>query len=427
MKFVILALMAPNCCFTRRQRGRKRKLLNVLASGTSLALAAAATAQYEDSFFDRIEVTPSVTASLTYDTNVTGQRYEAEDFMIMGQANVGLVQPYRHVRLGVEITAVAAKFLDYGTLDYEDIYLGWIIDTSESAGTRRLRYTVGFDIQEDTGTNDALQGRVRERDYRGNARVSYLLSRQTSIGAGFTYNKRDPRGEVLRYEPAIDDFVEGNPAVGSERFGYSTYIDWEQSRRLSYRLTGTYSKTEFDSDFRADTDTYGANLGVNGQLTAKITGNLSAGLQRRERDGESTSTTPTFTAGLNWAMNERTSARISATKRFEALLDGSDSDRTSISISANRRLSQRMSFFTGLDWTYTDYETVRSDSSDEDDIEFIDRDRKTSRITATAGLSRTVGTWGTARASISWSDYHSDYGTGDYDRFRATLALTAHF
>lgn len=421
----MLGTMLRTCCF--RTGTSRRSLLPSIFTAGALAFATTAKAQYEENFWDRIEVTPSVTGSVTYDTNVGGRSAEAEDVMLMASGNVGLIHPFRYARLGVDITAVAARFMEYDSLDYEDIYLGWIIDTSESAGTRRLRYSVGFDVQEDTGTNDALQGRVKERSYRANGSISYLLSRQTSVGVSANWNKRDPRGSVLRYEPAIDDFVETRSAVGSERTGYSAFADWEQSRRLSWRLSANYSETEFDEERfgRGDFETYGADLRVRGELTSKLSGTLSAGVDRRKRDDGDETTSPTFSAGLNYNINERTSANLTATKRFSAALDGSDSDQTNLSLNLQRSLSYRMSLVTGLSWVYSDFEGIVIEGEDPDD--YRTRGRHTSRLTGTVGLSRAIGTWGSGQLSVSWTEYNSNYGTGDYDRLRMTLALTARF
>jgi hypothetical protein len=375
-------------------------------------------------------------ASVTYDSNIAGNRSEASDTILRGDVTFAVDRRLPYARLGVELTGVAAQYLDQDQFSYQDAYLNWIIDAGEEMGGRRLRYSVDFSLRRDTRTTEEVQGQVTEQLISAGGEISYRVSRLLSVGGSIRYSDRDPKGEVRRFSEDLT-LIRANDTFGSSTMTYSLFGSWVQSENLQYRLTA--SRRTIDSDrVTQEGDVDSLTLSVIGQISPKLSGSLSAGVESRsfDLDTEATErdqTSPTFSASLSYRIDELSTLSLSGSRRFGTSINGSNSESTQVRLAYTRRLSRLLSFNASVSLSRVEYEFSSDfpvfDPEDPDAVEFIvvKRVTQSDSTQVSAGLTRQLTEDSVLDFDLNWTDYDSEFRLGQSSRLRATLAYSLSF
>lgn len=413
-------LRSPLSCRTERSPAAFR---SVVALALTSLLPSTLDAQYE-SFWQTFNIKKDARVSLIYDSNIGNRQSGLSDTIATGTVTASIDRQFRYFTLGGEIYGVVARYFDYDQLNYENLTFNWIIDASEQFGTGRLQYSVDFDFNQDTRSTSEVQGQVTERTITGGGRMTYLVSRRLSVGGGIKYTQRDPQGKVIQVDPTVGT---NRPSVfRTSSIVYSGWLGWQQSDALQYRLTASHSQT---LEARDEQDGYTNRVlaSINGQLTPKLSGSVSAGLNQRHLDIGSNTTVPSLGAALNWKIDSVSSARLSAQQEFGSSINGSNSNSYRFELNYDRKVSRRVNFDCGTSLIVTKYERPAQDPTT-DPLFGTSRSEATNTIyNIYAGASYQLTTWAVGRLQARWSTTQSDFTSGDAERLRVSGSVSMAF
>jgi hypothetical protein len=409
-----------------------RPSFTACAAATLIVCSSSALAQYEN-FWERFEFTRDASVSLAYDSNISGTESEADDIILSAQVVGTAAQQFRYARFGVELTGVAAHYFEFDELDYQNIYLNWIIDASETMGGRRLSYSFNFNVRENTDTSEATQGQITVRELNAGGDLAYLMTRYISLGAAVNYAVRDPKGNVQRIveqdgKLVVDDSQ--NFVNTTNTTAFSGWLDWQQSEDLSYRLTVNHSIFSGDSNAASDKDfqdgaSTGLDASIRGTILPKLTGNLGVGFESRSLDNGVDETSPTLDASLIWQIDDLSSVSLVGTQSFGASINGANTQGTSLSVNYSRRISRQLSMSAGISVNRSEYDFSADRQAANPDLEV--RNVKSDSFSIRASVTRVMTERSSLRLAVNMTDYNSDFERGDSNRLRGSLTYSISF
>ena len=417
-----------------RLRGSSLRSKTALAALALLALLSSQLSAQYKSFWERFDFEKTASVTLAYDSNIAGTVSEVDDTILSGQASVTVDQQFRFVRLGVELTGIAAHYFSYDQLDYQNIYLNWIIDASERLGGRRLTYRLNFNIQENTETSEATQGQLSMRTITAGGEMSYLVTRHLSAGAGIDYSIRDPQGSVRRLvetETGIE-FVESGDVTTVNSLTYSGWLEYQQSEYLHYRLTASHrifgsedSSAAGISNGYQDGSSTGLDAQIRGTLLPKVTGSIGVGFESRSMDNGVDDSAPTFNASLIWAVDEASSVALTGSQRYSTSVNGGNSQEARLSLNLSRRITRAISVNANASISQAEYDFAASRVELDPLIDSVKI--QSNSYTFGASIARSMTEWSSLQLGANWTQYDSDFRSGNSNRLRGTITYSMNF
>ncbi len=401
----------------------KKQLFAIATVGMASAGALCAQSLYDlapdETEKDSLPLTWTTGVSIGYDDNPT-PILNNDDSSLYGQAYVGATflnnTPTTTTSFGAQVGVIHYfDNLDVLGTDVDDtsftaaLYLNWTNRVSE-----RLRIvssnSLAYELEPDysAGFQSSRQVGNYFRWFTDNA-VGFRWTERLATYSGFALNG-------ISYDDADD----------ADRFTWSLYNNFRY--QLSQLTIGTlnyrYSDNQGDGNVTDSTNHF-ITLGVEQRFSPRAVGVLNGGVQIRDVDGGTSSTSPFFEGSLNVKVNEQLSLRAFGRygiEDYSRSVNGasySDNQSLRLGVSGVYVVSQDLSLNAGINYITLGYEDLLVGGVGPNSI---DEDLFNSYVGFNLGLTDTVSLNG----RYNFEELSSDAGR-DYDRNRFSLGVSAQF
>lgn len=266
--------------------------------------------------------------------------------------------------------------------------------------------------------------------YASSRQLSEYFFWQSDNSVGFRWTERFGTYTGLRLTGANYD------VANNDRFTWELYNQFRYQLTPQTVLTGDYRYAQTSGDGRSSdsTDQY-ILAGAEHRFSPNTIGIIRAGVQLRDVDDGSSSTSPYLELALNSQVTQQLSVRAFTRYGIEGydtvvfhpdagLVEFDDRRTLRIGVSAEYAFSPMVSIFGGIDYIPTSYEEGRrlgapSPNKPSD----LDDDIFNAYVGVSVKLTETV----TATASYTHTDSSSDVVGRDYDRNRISVGISAEF
>lgn len=252
------------------------------------------------------------------------------------------------------------RYIDNSEFDLEAPAINW--DASYAGPRYTLSANAGYD-ESQRNEEDRLRNRslVKTENTRAGASIRYTITPRSSFRVGVSYDD-------LNYKSTGEQ-----RASNRDRTTVSVPVDYfhELTPRLDGSIGFRYRANEierFDNEAivtnNSNTDDYFFNVGLTGDLTAKLTTTLRLGLQIREYEGDF-SNDETFTILSTWKYDTSPSTFLEASlnRDFAISAEGSSTERTGITGTFYYIINPMWNANATASYTYSDY--LFSDRTDD--------------------------------------------------------------
>jgi len=192
---------------------------------------------------------------------------------------------------------------------------------------------------------------------------------------------------------------------------------YQRTEKLAVTLSSTWSgrTSSGNSNLGGDNTSISLAIGLDGEITPKISGSISGGWQIREiSETDEETGSPFFQADLTWAINRVTSLSLNGSSSFGTLLSSQNTEVYSLGASLRRQVNQRLSISALAGWTDTTLDDPVSPTSD-------------TAYNFGANAAVKVNDWISANATFSWTDQQSGRAAASFDQIRAELVLSFRY
>ncbi|HUG10161.1 MAG TPA: outer membrane beta-barrel protein [Opitutaceae bacterium] len=341
---------------------------------------------------------------VSYDSNILGQIDNESDTLITFSPMLEYRREGGRGMMSFNIGGSLVHYLKNDERDHEDYRVSGVITvpvTPDSPFSGSVNASYG----RATTVNETVADLVTTTALTLGANGGYAFSERLSGNAGVTWGN-----------------VENENFGDNETLGLSLGVSLQEFllRRLPLTLTYSYMTSESTNDPTAmsalDTTSHAFNVGTSGQLTPKISGNVSIGMRSTE-DGGSTpgasdDTGLTASSSLTWAYDELTTVSLMLSKSLSVTADNQSTDATSVRLNLNRKLSEQLSASAGVSHTWNSYRAVARDDK---------------LLSFNAGLSYMIRRNWTAGLNYTYTDNSSDNAMSNFSRHVIGATVSARF
>lgn len=289
----------------------------------------------------------------------------------------------------------------------------------------RLGGTLNLGYEEDSQPNEFLNNKFFTKRYEIGSHWRYRVSDKTGLFFGGSYNYNaysDPRlndvqmlmwtiGGYYSYSPKLDLNISyrGRRSLTKEVFQFPSGAPGEA---MSFGADGQIQPTVPRE--KIDSQDHGISVGASGELTPKIAGSASIGVQGRyfDRDDLSDRYSLFSSISLSWAARPTTAVSAVLAHDFSTLPDNRSVETWQITGRLSQRLGQ---YFTAQ--CFLSYSEGYWHNLDRDDEEF----------SAGIGLARTVLTNGSVAINYSYTKRWSNLDFANYENIRISGTFRYRF
>ena len=353
----------------------------------------------------KADITGSV--SIGYDTNIRTSQIGREDFIYNGSLDIN-VGPDRQdanwdFNLGTDLFRFSSED-EENSNDFRAIFSWW---SSQPRFASRFQNNGSLGWTRSTEADPQLGTRVQRDRFDLSASSLYTVNSKLSWSLNGSYNWEDPRGSSSSI--ALSELTTWSAGLT----GFYRY-----SEKLAYTLSTSYSDTsgrDSGNPFGTDNSGWRFSLGLDGQISPKVSGTFSVGWQFRDSAFPGASDDlPYFSSGLTWQIDRRSSLGINGSIQFGTTLDGALSEDLSLSLQYSRRINSRLNGGLSLGW---------SDSN----LNFDGGDRADERIEAGARFTYDLNEWLSLNGRYTYSDQTSSTDSFAFDRQLVELSLSFRY
>lgn len=345
----------------------------------------------------RLNLTAS--ASVFHDTAILARNSGQEDTIYTAGTGLTYTRPSRSFDFSAAVQLTIQRYAEFTDNDDENISLNVNFSPSQRLETSRFTITGDLILSTSTEANEEVGDIVTTRNYGLSLGVFYDPNRR--------YNLR-LSASAVREDPDSDIYNE------TDRYNLGLTVEVPVKEDAFLEFGGSYNKSESDESVQSVGDTYTVFAGLSGQLLPKVGGFIRLGAQFLETEGLGSDEAPYASAGLNWLIDDSTSASIQLTREFGSTIDDRSSETTSGSISFNRELNRRMSANAGLRYIDSKYKGAAALGNRTDE-----------RIEVFSGLAYELTRNSSLSFSASYRDTSSSDSAFEYDQWRigATVSV----
>ncbi|MEI6861027.1 MAG: outer membrane beta-barrel protein [Verrucomicrobiota bacterium] len=192
--------------------------------------------------------------------------------------------------------------------------------------------------------------------------VPGLLRRNvTNVGGSIKFS---PSGDKSHYGLGVTydhtDYLGGVGLVNSKTITVPADYSWAVDAKQNLSLGVRYRKTELAGATPDFTDYY-YNMGWNSEVTAKLNGNASIGLNQRKPQVGKDESSLGFNSTLNWRATEKTSVGFNLSNDFGSSSAGQSQRALNLGVNATTELASNVTGTAKATYTATRYPGTRKD------------------------------------------------------------------
>lgn len=210
----------------------------------------------------------------------------------------------------------------------------------------------------------------------------------------------------------------------NENLGLSLGVSLQEFlfRRLPLSLSYSYSKSESTDDATSalalDTTSHSFNVGTSGQISPKVSGNVSVGFRSTDDNGSNfgsgsgNDTGIVASTSLSWAVDELTQVGLAISKSLAVTPDNQSTDSTTAGLTWTRKLSEQLSANAGVSHSWNSFRGVNRDDK---------------MLSLNAGMDYQIRRNWSAGVSYRYMDNSSDIQVISFERHVVGATVTARF
>lgn len=292
-----------------------------------------------------------------YDSNIFSSPSEEGDFLVRFSPVVNYKKRLGPLVLGANLGGNFGRYFEHSDEDYSNPITNFNFRMAEDFGlfsvdkrtTGKIQFGFDTDISQRTETNEQLQDLINYTLYSVSSNVRYNHSPKFGVGSDITYELRNYQKLSSQGLPYHD--------MQSLRLGSSAYYIY--SPKLDFFLNYQYVINESpnsDSDF-INNNVQNYSFGMEGQITPKLSGNLSFGFGVRDYEVASVQSEDTllFNAGLVWSWREKTKMSVNLNRGFAPSPQDQGMLTTDFAFQLNQRFNRRVAGTLGVSYGIVDF------------------------------------------------------------------------
>lgn len=212
----------------------------------------------------------------------------------------------------------------------------------------KIRFDATFDLGQHIDTSIIEQDLVSYTYFTTNLNVRYNHSSKFGVGAGTSYSFKDYQSSSL--ENSYHD-LNTIPLSLRAFYIYSEKLDIYSDYTFAKSISAASSLNA------ADSTNHSYSLGLNGEYSSKLSGNIGLGYSWMDFENTSLNNSGNFVSSLNlnWNHNSKTSSSYFINRQFSPSAQGSSTFSTNIGIGLNHKLTDRIRGSANTSYSVIDY------------------------------------------------------------------------
>lgn len=345
------------------------------------------------------EVNLLVSTSLTWDSRINARSNAEEDTIAAADIALAYNRPSRVMNISATLGIRAERYFDFSEYDDENVYLDLSISPSGEIRTSRFMFTGSLNFDSRTESDADVGEIVNVRTYGASGSVVYDPNSRFTLTTSAGYS----------YEDAESSFADRETwSLGTE-----LAIPYSRAIQLVGGVDYRYEIADNPVGLELESDTTTLFIGLLGQITPKIEGQIRLGSETRSERDSSSTTVPYLSASLDWRVDDSTQVSLSASNTTNNTLAGTASESLDFDLSASRQMSSRMRASIGIGYGKTDYDLFGNLIRRKDEI-----------YRGNFSLSYDIARWGSLVIAATYEERSSRIGTFSYDRTTISARLS---
>lgn len=292
-------------------------------------------------------------AEITSDSNVFGNTSDVSDVFFTFKPELAFDRRGGRGEAHLDLGVAFDRYRDYSDLNSENWSANARIEKPAGSGGR-LSGSLNLSYFDGSESDDFVGQRVEMQRLSFALGNNYELSGKSSVRFGLNLNRYD-----TNLRPESNSW--------SVRGGYALKLRPEVSGFLDYTHGGTKSDDVPGSTYVADYTTNNLSVGLDGKLSAKVTGSISVGFdQYSARSNDSAGDSDNFVSNVSliWQARPNTSLTLAGGNNNRIASNGVSIDAITASIAVRQRLSQGLSANGSILWETFSTRGVSGSSDD---------------------------------------------------------------
>ncbi|MGC9451834.1 MAG: outer membrane beta-barrel protein [Oceanipulchritudo sp.] len=352
----------------------------------------------------RIDFDMSV--SSFYDTEIRARDAGEEDFIFSARPSLVYNRPSRLFDFSASVGLDFQKYLDYDEYDETNVFFDLNISPNARRETSRFVFSGDLLFNTETRSDETVGEIINVLNYGASAEVIYDPNRKFTIIGNTSYRREDPDSDVY---DKVDNFeLSGTLQVPVKEDVYIQglvgYLDTSSDGRTTDSQTITYA------------------AGFDGKLLPKLTGSFLIGMQDRDYDSREDDSSPYGSAGLDWAIDERSNINLIASQSVGTTIDDRSSETLDIRLTASRKLTRDLSGSLFAGYSDTSYDALVAT-----DTGITTETRDDEEYSVGGRISYQLVRWGSVSFEARYLDRSSSEPLFDYDRLRIGVTLNGRW
>lgn len=225
----------------------------------------------------RGEVSFDISASATYDTNVTGGRNGPDDYRGTLSPHANYARRAGLLEADANLSLSSNRYVDQTQFDSDDVQADVTLKLSEKAHAN-FSGSFGASYSENFTVNRDINARIKSKTAAANGQALFVTGPRTRFGGRGSYSKSLQSG-------ASDQEM----WMGGVNFDYSDFLD-RTALNLKYDYTETHSSGDNLLGVDLDQNSHLFSAGLSRPLYQDVTGRVSYGYRILNRSAAETAT-----------------------------------------------------------------------------------------------------------------------------------------
>ncbi len=250
--------------------------------------------------------------------------------------------------VGVEII----KMDSFSSEDAEDFKSNFTLSYPNNI-ERNSYFEISTGFNENSQSNADIGQRIQVDTFHLEARFEQAVSGKVGMElSGGTQDEKYYDGDDPVDNQALDR--------DSDILNFGLAGTYQYSEKLVGLLQYTRRDLDYNDQFPIQQDANIVAVGFRGEISPKVNGSVSVGLQDVSLEsvftGNESHTDPFYSVDLEWTPRDKTTVTLYGDNNFQTSVYGDANNREMIGLSVNERLSDKSSMFVGIQFSDGEYQ-----------------------------------------------------------------------
>jgi polysaccharide biosynthesis protein VpsM len=313
------------------------KIKTIFLAISSLGILAATPSALAFAEVARGKLTATAKVAYEYDSSIFANSGEVSDYSVIFSPSLSYSRNVGIISSSAQLTVSAINFQDTTGQNSVDPSLNASINIDRA---QKGQISQSFSYARRSAANETLNTRAKSDEVRGATRVDYYFSEKTGYRVNLAYRLSDYLSNGFN---SVDSYSVGGGMVykyspkltASATYGYSP----ERATNLGNSPVSNPSSTN-----------HRFQVGLEGQVAPKLTGNVSVGMVYRDFDLGGSTEALLMATVLSWTANEKTQVTGSISNDFDTTPGAESAENFNTGLTVRHSLSEKVML--GAGYTY---------------------------------------------------------------------------